>query len=122
MEADKYIHQKQLDYTLLIQSYLDVCNKSLLHNKARFPFKQIFEAALKYDHGRKIEVQIGQHPDTYVLEFEKDFLTVQPHSKCGNCNCDGHWKVDDDYLFDVVGNPEIYINNPAKINWEWMYK
>lgn len=122
MEADKNIHQLQLDYTLLIQSYLDVCNKSLSRNKTRFPFKQIFEAAIKYDHGRKIEVQIGEHPDTYVLEFEDDSLTVKPHSKCKNCNCDGHWRVDDNYLIDVVGNPEVYIDNPAKINWEWMYK
>ncbi|MGN7438968.1 MAG: hypothetical protein ACTHOO_10040 [Alcanivorax sp.] len=94
---------------------------SLENNKNRFPFKQIFEAAENQKQGRKVEVEIPGYPNSFVFEINGGSITAKPHSSCGDCNCDGHWRVNDDYLLDVVGNPEVYIENPAKINWEWLY-
>lgn len=111
------------DYDSLIERYLDVCNQALSLNKNRFPFKQILGAAQKSEYGKIIEVNIiGSSPSvSYAMKFDPKGLVAKPHTDCRPCQCDRTWFVSADYLKDVARNPKSYIQNPAKINWEWMY-
>jgi hypothetical protein len=43
----------------------------------------------------------------------------KPDGCCGGC-AQGVWVVSAQYLQQVVADPETYINNPAKIDWEWL--
>lgn len=109
-------------YNDLLVQYLDVCNAALERNRDRFPFKQILGAAQRAERGRLIELQIVEdEQSSYVMQIEQGRVVAQPHGDCKDCNCVREWNVSKDYLEDVVQNPQIYINNPAKINWEWMY-
>ena len=109
-------------YDDLLVQYLDVCNVALERNKDRFPFKQILGAAQQAETGRLIELQIsGDERASYVMQIEQGQIIAKPHSDCGECSCDRKWNVESSYLEEVAGNPQIYIENPAKINWEWMY-
>lgn len=111
------------DYDHLIKRYLDVCNQALSFNENRFPFKQILGAAQDSECGKVIEVNItgGSSTASYAMTFDKKGLMAKPHADCDSCQCDRIWSVSEDYLQDVAKNPKIYIQNPAKINWEWMY-
>lgn len=110
----------------LLMAYLSVCNRAIALNKDRFPFKQILGAARETGKNRLIEVRILNdslqegESQSYVMTFEKDKIIAKPHESCVNCNCDGIWRVSIAYLVDVTKNAESYIENPAKINWEWL--
>ncbi|MGH1402624.1 MAG: hypothetical protein ACRBDL_00115 [Alphaproteobacteria bacterium] len=111
--------KEQASYILFGQ-YLDVCNKALELGGNRFPYKQIFNAAKRVDRARKIEVKIGGVDESYVIQMQDGQIVYDRHDLCADCNCDGEWNIHDSYLIDVVKNSDLYIQNPAKINWEWI--
>jgi len=107
----------------LIQCYLDVCNRALAMNKDRFPFKQILGAAQDAERDRIIEVDVtDSYPkQSYMMNINGDHIVAKPHGDCDDCQCDRQWSVTRSYLRDVVQNQETYIQNPANIDWRWMY-
>lgn len=111
-------------YDDLMQRYLDVCNRALTFNKERFPFKQILGAAEKREHDVLIEVNIyskNMDQASYVLSIQNGIITAAPHADCDDCECVREWNIAEGYLKSVTDDPECYINNPAKIDWDWMY-
>jgi hypothetical protein len=115
--------QDNLSNKDLFKKYIEVCNAALAANKNRFPFKQILDAAQKEYNDKKIEVMIvDDHPrPSYIMEMSGHNITSRPHDACQNCNCDGQWSVTRSYLENVLKNPDSYIKNPAKLNWEWLH-
>ncbi len=111
-------HQK------LIQKYVDVCNKALHENSDRFPFKQILGAASKAEQGASVEVKVSDRggDEAYVFYLEQGGIICKPHDDCKECKCVRTWNASLSYLEDVTSRPEVFITNPAKINWEWMYE
>jgi hypothetical protein len=107
----------------LFSRYLEVCNRAIAANGDRFPFKQILGAAQKSQTSKNVEVCIiDDHPEaSFVIHLDDGKVSAQSHSACKNCNCKGQWRVARSYLEDVIQNPDEYIRNPAKIDWEWMY-
>ncbi len=111
------------DEMRLFQKYLDVCNSAMEANKTRFPFKQILAAARKNAAARTVEVQIiDDRPSADIMiRIKSDKITAEDHKACPNCQCDAKWSVNKSYLLDVVNNPDVYIQNPARIDWDWIY-
>ncbi len=106
----------------MIKSYVDICNRALKLNRNRFPFKQILGAAKQAERGNIVEVEITDGGrETFVFEIRNDLITVKPHGECKNCQCSRKWTVSKSYINDVVNTPDLYISNPARINWEWMF-
>lgn len=112
-----------MDTDHIIQSYIDVCNQALRRNKDRFPFKQILGAAQQAENNKNIEVKIegASAANSYVFTIKKDQITARLHGECAECQCDRKWRVSMDYLEKVAQNPTKYIQNPASMNWDWMY-
>lgn len=106
-----------------IKLYVSICNKALALNKDKFPFKQILGAAQKSEQGKKIEIQLAGDNviNSYVFSIENDQIIVTPHALCDQCDCDRKWHMEWPYLHEVLQDPENYIKNPAKINWDWIY-
>lgn len=110
----------------LFTRYLEVCNQALKHNGERFPFKQILGAAQTNKH-KEVEVCIidDQPAASYVIHLSDYALSGEPkmsdfwdqEKRCVR----PRWRVTRSYLEDVIQNPEEYIRNPAKIDWEWLY-
>ncbi|MFP4313855.1 MAG: hypothetical protein ACLFR0_05965 [Alphaproteobacteria bacterium] len=114
-------NEQGLDY---IQRYISICNVALHKNCERFPFKQILDAAEQQSKGRMIEVNIEgdpPHEEDYVFTLSQGRIQADKHACGSQCTCDGKWIVKKAYIEDVINNPDIYIQNPAKINWEWLY-
>ena len=107
----------------LLARYLDVCHQAIACNRDRFPFKQIWNAVQEAEQGKTIEVTITGGPDlaSYAMTLKGHDISVVPHDSCANCQCDRKWSVRKDYLETVIRSPEIYVRNPAKLDWEWMY-
>lgn len=103
--------------------YLNICNQAIEANKDRFPYSQILAAATAPESSRSVEVCIIEdHPEAkYVIQVEDSKLSGKPHESCEKCDCQGQWRVTRSYLEDVIKNPDEYIQNPAKIDWEWMH-
>ena len=108
------------DYDCLMQTYMDICNKALLFNKDRFPFKEIFEAAKNLEADRRIEVKISDCAASYIIQIKDGKIVHERHSDCPDCECDGQWMINNQYLCDVIQNADFYVANPARIDWGWM--
>jgi len=111
-----------MDNYQLFQRYLDVCNRALDMNKDKFPFKQILLPVQLSQSSKTIEVSIIDDlpKDSYTLTVNGHHLVGNIHGQCANCKCDGKWRIHKSYLEDVIRHPDEYIQNPAKIDWEWL--
>jgi hypothetical protein len=111
------------DHADLFYRYLEVCNKALQENKDRFPFKQILTNALHENAAKKIEVSIidDRPGGAFVMDMAGEKISAKPHEDCADCQCDALWRVNKTYLQDVIAHPEVYIKNPAKIDWDWLF-
>ena len=109
--------------TDIIQRYVSICNVALFKNAQRFPFKQILEAAEKTSHGRIIEVEISDWPEAgkYAFKLSRGRIMVEKHDCGKECKCDGKWSVNKDYLESVITRAPVFIENPARIDWDWLY-
>lgn len=111
-------------YHDLIERYVAVCNQAIEHNRNRFPFKQILNAVQEAEGQPLIEVVIDgcDQNETYVFQMREDKLTVRPHGDCKNCECVRSWNAMPSYLEQVTQNPAVYVDNPAMLDWEWIYE
>ncbi len=107
----------------LFERYLAVCNEALMINKGRFPFRQILEGLGQHTPDRNsVQVLIvdDQPSEGFCILYDKACQAVFA-SPVVNIVPQTKWKVTKSYLASVVGNPYEYINNPAKIDWEWLH-
>ena len=115
--------EPSLKHRDLIERYALICSEALLRNADRFPFKQILGAAQDAEFERPIEVVISDTDpeEAYVFRVQEKGISVVPHSDCGDCECARSWNANIGYLRDVAQNSQAYINNPAKLDWGWIY-
>ena len=108
----------------LFAQYLEVCNQALQASKYKFPFQQILGAAQRVNHSRKLEVfVIEDRPQSaYVLSLKNEKMMAESKAPCVDCDCQGEWRVARSYLEDVIQNSPEYIQNPAKIDWGWLFE
>lgn len=107
----------------LFLAYVDVCNDALAHDHDTFPFKYIIDAVQsKKTPAAKAIILNKQAFLCYdiTLEQNKIYVTCSSPSTLPSTPEHLKWEVDTAYLQTVVGSPEQYIQNPAKLNWEWL--
>lgn len=101
---------------------LDVTNKSLEKNRDRSLFKPLIAAWDKFLDGHRAGVEI------YDSDPKKpfDYFTIRYLNKKfeivsrGKSDHDTEWKVSREYLESVADNPQKYIDNPAKLDIDWL--
>jgi hypothetical protein len=106
----------------LLEQYITICNEALQKNKDRFPFKEILNAARENGDKKFVDISVvDDNPEAeFVIHMDGSQIRAEDHESCERCNCSQKWKIRKSYLLDVVSNPDIYIENPAKIDWEWL--
>lgn len=111
-----------IENAALFERYLEICNKALENNKKRFPYKEILKALHTMRESDNVEVRIiNDHPQPKIMMKRKD-ETVEafPCTDEAEALNAKKWNVSKSYLEDVIRNPDIYIENPALIDWEWI--
>lgn len=114
--------KNDIDNAALLQRYVAICNAAIKANRERFPYKQVITAAQAHKQGQAVDVSIVDDRPTpnYSLIVEKDEIMARRHREMAGEGAGITWRVCRTYLEAVVRDPEAYINNPAKIDWEWM--
>ncbi|MGH1399423.1 MAG: hypothetical protein ACRBCT_09440 [Alphaproteobacteria bacterium] len=112
-----------LQYGALVQGYAEVCCDAMQANRDRFPFKQILGAARDALRSDPVHVVVKGRAarEDYVFCVSAEGIVVRAHGDCPSCECVRSWVADVDYLRAVVEDSEGYVENPARLNWEWLY-
>lgn len=107
----------------LLKNYVGVCNDALKENAQRFPFSRIFDVAQRSEKEKPVEVVVrsSKGEERYVFRIEAGGIVVQAHEECAKCECVRTWNPQTPYLENVTRSPQDYIQNPAKLDWEWMF-
>ncbi len=112
-----------MDTLELLQQYLDICDAAIEANKERFPFKQILSAAQENERQEDVLVQIGDQypPERFIIHAKDHKVSEDSSPECEDCSCGAAWRVSSSFLKNVVENPLSYIENPARLDWEWLF-
>lgn len=110
----------------LFEQYLAVCNQAIALNAERTPFKEIWAGVRRLGIDKSITVSVIDDKFTpqFSLSLNGDLIIVKNEKNMcrTDCPCTAQWRVRKSYLLDVIENPQIYIRNPAMIDWEWLQK
>lgn len=112
---------EQLDTNALFTQYVNVVNKAIGQNKNDFPFRQLTQMGEKVLGDKKIGAAVykgdaGAPHDYFTIQLENGKLRAE-HGKEGP---DVEWKLDEAHLKNVVSDPDPYVDNPAKLNLDWL--
>jgi len=108
-------------YTLFMGA-LDVVNEALEQNRDSKVFGFAIKTAEKNLSGQRLGVAIyADEPsspfDYFTLRFTEGRFELYSR---GKDEPDIAWKVSQDYLKDLVEHPQKYIDNPVKLDLDWL--
>jgi hypothetical protein len=119
-----------MDQEVLFKNYIDICNQALEENKDKFPFDCILHGVQNASKSKAIRVKIVNdmgRPEFHLKlnngEVQYDLMNCQ--KRCSSCHdacttTNDAWSVRTSYLQDVINHPQQYIENPARLDWEWL--
>lgn len=101
---------------------LDVTNRSIEENRGSGFYGTLISAWDKYLNGHKAGVEIyNEDPDKpfdyFTVRYVNGKFELQSRGKSEH---DTEWKVSRKYLESLVDNPQAYIDNPAKLDIDWL--
>ena len=106
----------------LFMGYLDVVNRTLDEHSDTPVIGQLLSLMEKFSTGKKFGAAIYKSDP----ESPYDYFTVRLANgkfeldSRGKDNPDIDWRVSQDYLAAVNDQPEKYIDNPAKLDLDWL--
>lgn len=106
----------------LFTDALDVTNRSLKENRDAGFFGKLVSAWDKYMDGHKAGVAIydkePKHPfDYFTIRYLNGKFEILSRGKSEH---DTEWKVSRKYLQSVTEEPQKYIDNPLKLDLDWL--
>lgn len=107
------------EYDALFHQYLDVCNAAISSHREEFPYKQIWGAVRHSLEKGAVRVAIyDDQPKTeYEIHLEDDHIEAEADRHAADAPV---WRMNLSYLLQVVEHPEEYIQNPARLDWDWL--
>jgi hypothetical protein len=110
------------DASALFTKAINVINAALDRHKDSLPYEQNLEAAHRALAGRNLGVAVyeddpGAPFDWFTLRFSEGGFEIVAH---GKRHPELAWKVSRDYLRKLADHPDDYIENPAKLDWDWL--
>ncbi|MEA3643383.1 MAG: hypothetical protein VBE63_26130 [Lamprobacter sp.] len=106
----------------LFMGALDVSNRALEEVRDRPVVKKMVEMMEKQASGKKFGVAVyngdaSTPHDYFTVRVQNHHLQLASH---GKDSPDIDWKVSMAYLRDINENPQAYIDNPLKIDFDWL--
>ncbi|MCV6576397.1 MAG: hypothetical protein OIF58_11730 [Cohaesibacter sp.] len=114
--------QDNPDYSALLHAYLDICNHSLKGQEGSVA-RDILSAALSGSEGQAVRFLLrDDRPKAMLdLDIDQDKLVVsEAQQKPVSCEAQ-KWVFDYSYLQTVVDNRDLYIKEPERLDWSWLY-
>jgi hypothetical protein len=114
--------QSPNDTTKLLVDYLETCNEALAKHDDETPYKQIIALADDKLAGKELGFAVYDHDpdaphDFFTVEMSNGKLHFVEH---GKRDPDIVWKTPQEYLEKVVDNQQRYIDEPSKLDLDWL--
>jgi len=108
--------------TKLFIEYLDTCNTAIRRHDDEFPYKQLISLADDKLGDKEIGVAVyADDPDSphdfFTIEMKDGAFHFLEHGKNAP---DIAWRTPRQHLQQVVDNPDRYIDNPSKLDLDWI--
>lgn len=114
------IQTTEQDPKRLLEYFLEVCNRSILNNREKFPFCQIWRAAEQNMAAKRIEfILVDDRPKAlcHISLIDGTIVSSEPDEER---SAPPAIKINMSYVEEVVREPEKYIKDPTLLNWDWM--
>jgi hypothetical protein len=103
----------------LFRQYLEICNRAMQAHCHEFPYKQIWDAVERLQAGEPVDLTIyddepQHHYKVCLRDKHIDLVKEEPEEMPEG------WKMNTSYLRRVVENPQEYIEQPARLDWDWL--
>lgn len=112
--------QHNADIKNRITRYVQICNQALELSSGRFPFSCILQAVQESGKSPRVRIMTkgAQAYSGYEMRLEGGRIVLMPYDER---KIAALWSLCPDYLEDVLARPEYYTDNPARLNWDWLY-
>lgn len=103
----------------LFLRYLEVCNRAMAAHGQEFPYKYIWEAAETRQalSGFRLAIYNDEPMEEYVVHLRDKHIEID---EANAQQPELPWRLNKSYLRQVVENAEDYIEQPGKLNWDWL--
>lgn len=106
----------------LFTQYLDIVNRSIGEHRDEFPYDKMIAASDKLLADKNVGVAVYKddpaHPHHwFTIQMKGGTLDLVSH---GKSDTDIVWKVDEHHLENVVQAPQPYIDQPVKLDLDWL--
>jgi hypothetical protein len=110
------------DAITLFTNALNVINTALEKHAQDTPYRQMLEASSKVLADRDLGVAIYEDDpdapfDFVTVRFANGRFEIVSH---GKRDPEVSWKVSRDYLRSVVDDADRFVEQPWKLDWEWL--
>ncbi|PIR38694.1 MAG: hypothetical protein COV35_05905 [Alphaproteobacteria bacterium CG11_big_fil_rev_8_21_14_0_20_39_49] len=109
---------EQIEIEELFNKYLDICNKALDRHKDKSPYKDILSSVHTIVDSNPIELAIYDDVPKGAFSIQcKDMKLVFNGTPR---DIKKAWRFNLSYLKNVVERPDEYIENPDKLDMDWL--
>ncbi len=110
------------EFEALLRAYLEICNHSLGQSQS-LEVKAILEAALSAGQGQQVEFLLrDDRPQAKLgIEVGEQGLSENSETERLEPKQAQKWVFDYSYLKSVVDQKELYVNEPERLDWSWLY-
>lgn len=118
--SDLSPHPSSNDLTSLIAAYLRVCNLALQSSKKQKIIAHTLDPYIAHLSQTPLQINIIDDQPHISIEMHADDQGLD--ATIQNTPCPSTTKkLMRSYLEHVVQNPDTYIQNPAKLDWDWLF-
>lgn len=106
----------------LFTRYLNVVNAAVEAHRDETPYRQMIQAAEKLAGDTRFGVEVYEDDpdapfDAFTVKHSEGRLELLAH---GKQDADLDWKVSREHLEEVVEHPQRYIDQPARLDLDWL--
>lgn len=112
--------QDALDFETLLRAYLDICNQSLKGGQSA-EVKDILAAALSAGDGKSVEFLLRDDRPKSSVAMNVQSSGLSEDQQGGVNSPAQKWVFDYSHLKSVVDQPDLYIKEPERLDWSWLY-
>ncbi len=112
---------QNLNTKALMTNYMNIVNRAIQENHDKFPFDKLISVGKDLTRDKKIGAAVyksdaKQPHDYFTITHTGDRFKAEQ----GKQAPDIEWKIKEEHLQNVVQNPNEYIQNPLKLDLDWI--
>ena len=111
--------ETQDEYNDLLRQYISICNDAMNTDNGDFPLRKTWAAILQHLEGERVEFAVRDDRPKAVMSVDLGKSAMKPANEESKGQ-HSDWTFDYSFLRKVVDNPKDYINDPTKLDWDWL--